>query len=79
MGPGPLAEHFVALQARLVGLAEGVAGSPHTHVLHQAQVAHLVADQGVGEDVGGLLVIRLDAPGEAERDVVHTEVTLNGF
>lgn len=67
MGPGPLAEHFVALQARLVGLAEGVARPPHADVLHQAEVAHLVADQSVGEDVGGLLVIGLDAPGEAKR------------
>lgn len=61
MRPGPLAEHLVALQARLVGLAEGVAGPPHTHVLHQAQVARLVAHQGLGEDVGGLLVVGFDA------------------
>ena len=64
MGPGPFAEHFVAFQARLVGLAEGVARSPHTHILHQAQVAELVADQRVIEDVGGLLVIGFDASGK---------------
>ena len=68
MGPGPLAEHLVALQAGLVGLAEGVARSPHAHVLHQAQVARLVADQRLGEDVGRLLVVGLDAPGEGRRD-----------
>lgn len=67
MGPGPFAEHFVALQARLVGLTEGIAGSPHTDVLYQAQVAHLMADQRVGEDVGGLLVIGLDAPGKQRK------------
>lgn len=61
MGPGPFAEHFVALQAGLVGLAEGVACSPHADILHQAQVAHLMADQRIGEDVGCLLVIRFDA------------------
>ncbi len=66
MGPGPFAEHFVALQAGLVGLAESVACPPHTHVLHQAQVAHLMADQGVSEDVGRLLVIGLDASEEKE-------------
>lgn len=66
MGPGAFAEHFVALQARLVGLAEGVARSAHTHVLHQAQVAHLVAHQGLCEDVGGLLIVGLDTPGEKE-------------
>lgn len=66
MGPGPFAEHFVAFQAGLVGLAEGVARSPHADVLHEAQVAHLVADQRLGEDVGGLLVIGLDAAGKQE-------------
>lgn len=65
MGPGALAEHFVALQARLVGLAEGVAGPPHADVLHQAQVAQLMANQGLGEDVGSLLIVGLDAPSEA--------------
>ena len=62
MGPGLLAEHLVALQAGLVGLAVGVAGPPHAHVLHQAQVGHLVAHQGVREDTGRLLVIGLNAP-----------------
>lgn len=63
MGPGGFAEHFVAFQTRLVGLAEGVSRPPHTDVLHEAEVVHLVADQGLGEDVGGLLFIGLDAPG----------------
>lgn len=76
MGPGPFAEHFVALQARLVRLAEGVARSPDADVLHQAQVAHLMADQRLGEDVRGLLVIGLDAPGKQMREVVHTKVRL---
>lgn len=64
MGPGPFAEHFVAFQTGLIGLAEGVACSPHTDVLHQAEVACLMADKGVREDVGCLLVIWLDAPGK---------------
>ncbi len=64
MGPGAFAEHFVAFQAGLVGLAESVARSPHTDVLHQAQVARLMADQRLCEDVGCLLVIGLDAPGK---------------
>lgn len=64
MRPGSFAEHFVALQAGLVGLAEGIACSSHTDVLHQAQVAHLMADQRVGEDVGCLLIIGLDAAGK---------------
>ena len=63
VGPGLLAEHLVALQTGLVGLAVGVAGPPHTHVLHQAQVGHLVAHQGVREDVGRLLVVGLHTPG----------------
>lgn len=62
MGPGCFAEHFVAFQTRLVGLAEGVPRPPHAHVLHEAKVVDLVADQGVGEDVGRLLVIGFDAP-----------------
>lgn len=66
MRPGPFAEHFVALQAGLVGLAEGIACSSHTDVLHQAQVAHLMADQRVGEDVGRLLIIGFDAAGKQE-------------
>ena len=71
MGPGPFAEHFVALQAGLVRLAEGVACSPDADVFHQAQVAHLMADEGLGEDVGRLLVIGLDAPGKQREDVQH--------
>lgn len=67
VGPGAFAEHFVAFQAGLVGLAEGVAGPPHTDVLHQAQVAHLMADQGLGEDVGCLLIVGLDAPLRGEK------------
>lgn len=70
MGPGPFAEHFVAFQAGLVGLAEGVAGSPHAHVLHQAQVAHLMAHQGLGEDVGRLLVVGFDATGRKENGLL---------
>lgn len=62
MGPGWFAEHFVAFQTRLVGLAEGVPCPPHTYVLHEAKVVDLVADQGLGEDVGRLLVIGFDAP-----------------
>lgn len=61
MWPGVLAEHFVAFQAGLVGLAEGVACPPHADVLHQTKVAHLMADQRLCEDVGCLLVIGLDA------------------
>lgn len=64
MGPGPFAEHFVAFQTGLVRLSESIACSSHTDVLHQAQVAHLMADQRLGEDVGSLLVIGLDAPGK---------------
>ncbi|KAG7260891.1 LOW QUALITY PROTEIN: hypothetical protein CRUP_005109 [Coryphaenoides rupestris] len=30
-------EHLVALQAGVIGLAEGVASTPHAHILHQAQ------------------------------------------
>lgn len=70
MGPGPFAEHFVAFQAGLVGLAEGVAGSPHAHVLHQAQVAHLMAHQGLSEDVGRLLVVGFDATGRKENGLL---------
>lgn len=73
MGPGPFAEHFVAFQAGLVGLAEGVARSPHADVLHQAQVAHLMADQRLGEDVGGLLVIGLDAAGKREETTPRSD------
>lgn len=60
--PGLLAEHLVALQAGLVGLTEGVARSPHTDILHEAQVTHLMAHQGLREDVGGLLIVGLDTP-----------------
>lgn len=77
MGPGPFAEHFVAFQARLVWLAEGVACSPHTDVLHEAQVAHLMADQRLGEDVGCLLVIGFDASGEQEEE--HQADSIFGF
>lgn len=63
VGPGWFAEHFVAFQTRLVGLAEGVSCPPYTDILHEAKVVHLVADQGLGEDVGGLLFIGFDAPG----------------
>lgn len=59
--PGLLAEHLVALQARLVRLAEGVTSPADAHVLHQAQVAHLVAHQGLGEDVRRLFVVGFDA------------------
>lgn len=62
MGPGGFAEHFVAFQTGLVGLAEGVACPPHADVLHEAEVVHLVAHQGLGEDVGGLLIIGFDTP-----------------
>jgi len=64
--PGLFAEHFVAFEAGLIGLAEGIACSPHTDVLHQAQVARLMADQSVGEDVGCLLVIWLDTTEKKE-------------
>lgn len=66
MGPGLFAEHFVAFQARLINLAEGISCSPHAHVFHQAQVAHLVADQRIREDVRGLLVVGFDAPEKQE-------------
>lgn len=62
MGPGLLAEHFVPLQAGLVGLPEGVARPPDPHVLQQPQVPDLVAHQGLVENVCSLLVIGLDAP-----------------
>ena len=70
MGPGLLAEHLVALQAGLVHLAEGVARPPHAHILHEAEVAHLVAHQRVCEDVGCLLVIGLDAPEDRHKEEV---------
>lgn len=62
VGPGLLAEHFVPLQAGLVGLPEGVARPPDPHVLQQPQVPDLVAHQGLVENVCSLLVIGLDAP-----------------
>lgn len=74
MGPGPFAEHFVAFQARLVGLAEGVASSPHTDIFHQAQVVHLMADQRISKDVGCLLVIGFDAPGKQEEELFTPRV-----
>lgn len=60
--PRLLTQHLVPLQARLVGLPEGVAGPPHAHVLQEAQVADLVAHQGLAEDVSCFLVIGFDAP-----------------
>lgn len=64
MRPGPFAQHLVALQTGLVGLTEGVARSANTDVLHQAQVVNLMTHQGLGEDVGGLLVIGFDTSEE---------------
>lgn len=61
MRPGVFAEHLVALEARLVGLTEGISCSPYTDILHQAEIARLMADQGFVEDVGCFFVIRLDA------------------
>lgn len=75
MGPGPFAEHFVAFQAGLISLAEGIACSPYTHILHQAQVAHLMANQRLGEDVRCLLVIGLDTPGKQERYRAYTIIS----
>lgn len=77
--PGLLAEHLVALQAGLVGLTEGVARSPHAHVLHQAQVTHLVAHQGLREDVGRLLIVGLDAPEENKKTQTGLSKTLLDF
>lgn len=62
VGPGLLAEHFVPLQAGLVGLPEGISRPPHPHVLQEPQVPDLVAHQGFVENVGSLFVIGLDAP-----------------
>lgn len=79
VGPGLLAEHFVPLQAGLVGLPEGVARPPHPHVLQEPQVPDLVAHQGFVENVGSLFVIGFDAPakGKPKGTSLHTEGTNN--
>lgn len=62
MGPRLLAEHFVPLQAGLVGLPEGVTRPPDPHVLQEPEVPDLVAHQGLVENVCSLFFIGLDAP-----------------
>lgn len=46
VGPRVLRQHLVALQEAVVALAGREARAPDAHVLHQAQVGHLVTDLG---------------------------------